>query len=145
MSQSPILYVSPELAVPRAELEYRATRSGGPGGQHVNTSSTRVELLWSVAASPSLSEDQRALILQKLAGRIDQAGTLRVVASTHRSQFQNKQEATERFRTLVAEALRVPRHRKKTRPPRAAKEARLKAKKRRSDVKSARKPVKPED
>ena len=145
MSESPILYISPELAVPRAELEYRATRSGGPGGQHVNTSSTRIELLWNVAASSALSENQRALLLHKLAGRIDQSGTLRVVASTHRSQFQNKQEATERFRTLVAEALRLPRRRKKTRPPRAAREARLKAKKQRSEIKGGRRPVRPEE
>ena len=145
MSESPILYISSELALPRTELEYRASRSGGPGGQHVNTSSTRIELLWNLAGSPSLSEDQRALLMRKLAGRIDQSGTLRVVASTHRSQFQNRQEATERLRTLVAEALRVPRRRKKTRPPRAAKEARLKAKKRRSETKHARGRVTPEE
>ncbi len=140
-----ILRITPELAIPRAELEYHATRSGGPGGQHVNTSSTRVELLWNVAGSVALSEPQRARILGKLKGRIDQEGTLRVVASTQRSQFQNRQEATERLRTLVAEALRVPKRRKKTRPPRAAKEARLRAKKRRAEIKGARRPVRPEE
>ena len=141
MSEAPILRITPELAIPRAELEYRASRSGGPGGQHVNTSSTRVELLWNVLASPALTEAQRARLLEKLSGRIDQEGTLRVVASTHRSQFQNKQEATERLRLLVAEALRVPKRRRKTRPPAAAREARLRAKKRRADVKRARGPV----
>ncbi len=140
-----ILRVTPELAIPRAELEYRASRSGGPGGQHVNTSSTRVELLWNVAASAVLSEAQRARILEKLKGRIDQEGTLRVVASTQRSQFQNRQEATERLRMLLTEALRVPKRRKKTRPPRAAKEARLRATKRRAETKSARRPVRPEE
>src|SRR5688500_16831146 len=59
------------LAIPRAELEFRATRSGGPGGQHVNTSSTRIELTWNVASSPSLSDAQRARIQEKLANRID--------------------------------------------------------------------------
>lgn len=144
-AESALLRVTPELAIPRAELEYRASRSGGPGGQHVNTSSTRVELLWNVAASPVLSEPQRARIREKLKGRIDQEGTLRVVASTQRSQLQNRQEATERLRLLLAEALRVPKHRKKTRPPRAAKEARLRAKKRRAETKSGRRPVRPED
>ncbi len=143
--ESTILRITPELAIPRAELEYRASRSGGPGGQHVNTSSTRVALLWNVAASPALTEAQRARILEKLKRRIDGEGTLRVVASTQRSQLQNRQEATERLRLLLAEALRVPKRRKKTRPPRAAKEARLRAKKRRAETKSARRPVRPED
>ncbi len=140
-----LLRVNPALAIPLSELEYRATRSGGPGGQHVNTSSTRIELYWDVAASPSLNDEQRALILAKLAGRIDAAGTLRVVASTQRSQLQNREEATERLRSLLAGALRVPKRRKKTKPTRAAREARLQAKKRRSQTKSARRPVKPED
>ncbi len=139
------LRVTPELAIPLAELEYRASRSGGPGGQHVNTSSTRIELLWDVAASPALTDAQRALILAKLAGRIDSAGVLRVVASVHRSQFQNREEATQRLRTLLAGALRVPKPRKKTKPSRAAREARLRAKKRRFETKSTRRPVKPED
>jgi ribosome-associated protein len=133
------------VSIPRAELEYRASRSGGPGGQHVNTSSTRIELLWNVAASGVLSEDQRARIRSRLAGRIDGEGVLRVVASTHRSQLQNRQEATERLRHLVALALRVPRRRRKTRPPPAAREARLRAKKHRSDTKRTRRPVRPED
>ncbi len=140
-----LLRVNPSLAIPLSELEYRATRSGGPGGQHVNTSSTRIELYLDVAASPSLNDEQRALILAKLAGRIDAAGTLRVVASTQRSQLQNREEATERLRSLLAGALRVPKRRKKTKPTRAAREARLQAKKRRSQTKSARRPVKPED
>lgn len=138
MSEPPILRITPELAIPRAELEYRASRSGGPGGQHVNTSSTRVELLWNVAQSPALTEAQRARLLEKLRGRIDQEGTLRVIASTQRSQLQNKQEATERLRVLVAEALHVPKRRRKTRPPAAAREARLRAKKHRADVKRSR-------
>lgn len=140
-----LLRINPELAIPRAELEYRATRSGGPGGQHVNTSSTRIELYWNVADSPSLTEEQRALILARLGGRMDAAGTMRVVASAERSQLQNREQATERLRSLVAGALRVPKRRKKTKPSRAAREARLRAKKRRSETKSARRPVRPEE
>ncbi len=144
-AEEALLRVTPELAIPLAELEYRASRSGGPGGQHVNTSSTRIELLWNVAASPALTDAQRALVLAKLAGRIDSAGVLRVVASVHRSQLQNKEEATERLRTLLAGALRVRRPRRKTKPPRAAREARLRAKRRRSEIKGSRGRVGPEE
>src|SRR5512141_2789824 len=102
-----VVRINESLSIPGGELEYRATRSGGPGGQHVNTSSTRIEVYWDVAGSPSQNETQRALVLAKLAGRIDAAGTMRQVASTERSQLQNRDQATERLRSLVARALRV--------------------------------------
>lgn len=133
-----VLAVGDSLWVPRSELTYRATRSGGPGGQHVNTSSTRVELAWDVGASPSVSEEQRALIREKLANRINNEGVLLLTASDSRSQHQNKEAVTERFAELVAQALIVPRKRKKTRPSRAAREARLQNKKRRSETKAMR-------
>lgn len=129
------------LRIPRSELVYRATRSGGPGGQHVNTSSTRVELTWDLANSPSLTEAQRDLLLTRLANRIDSAGVLRLAASGSRSQARNKEEVTERFRSLVAGALQVAKPRKRTRPTRASKEARLRAKRRRSEIKRRRGPV----
>src|SRR5882724_3735893 len=132
------LEVSPDLRVPLAELEYRASRSGGPGGQHVNTSSTRVEVWWDVAASPSLSEEQRARLLSRLASRLDGAGRLRLVSSGTRSQLRNREEVTERLRELVARALVVPKPRKRTRPSRAAKAARLEQKWRRAAVKRDR-------
>lgn len=130
--------VNDSLSIPRAELDYSATRSGGPGGQHVNTSSTRIELTWNVADSPALTEEQRQRILTKLSNRIDASGTLRLAASSSRSQHRNREEATERFAQILAEALRVSKPRKKTRLPRAAKEARLQEKKRRSEAKSRR-------
>ena len=133
-----VLAVGDSLWVPRSELTYRATRSGGPGGQHVNTSSTRVELAWDVGASPSISEEQRALIREKLANRINGEGVLLLTASDSRSQHQNKEVVTERFAELVAQALVVPKKRKKTRPSRAAREARLQNKKRRSETKAMR-------
>ena len=132
------LEVTPALAIPLAELEYRASRSGGPGGQHVNTSSTRVEVWWDVAGSPSLSAEQRARLLARLASRLDGAGRLRVVSSDTRSQLRNREEATERLAKLVAAALVVPKRRKPTRPSRAAKAARLEAKRRRSATKQER-------
>lgn len=138
MSDDGVLAINDALWIPRAELTYRATRSGGPGGQHVNTSSTRVELVWDVDASPSVTEEQRALIRAKLANRISGEGTLLLAASDHRSQHQNKEAVTERFAVLLREALVVPKKRRKTRPPRGAAEARLRAKKLRSDVKKMR-------
>ena len=134
------LVVGPALSLPLAELEYRASRSGGPGGQHVNTSSTRIELWWDVAGSAALTEEQRARLLTRLATRLDSTGRLRLVSSGSRSQLRNREEVTERLRELVAAALRVPKARKRTRPSRAAKAARLEAKRRRSAVKRERRP-----
>jgi ribosome-associated protein len=133
-----LLEIDASLTLPRAELTYRATRSGGPGGQHVNTSSTRVELTWDVGASPSLSEEQRARIREKLANRISGEGVLLLAASEHRSQHQNREAVTERFVELVRRSLVVPKPRKKSRPSRAAREARLHAKRRRSELKRSR-------
>src|ERR1044071_3972653 len=124
MNEETALTINDELTVPRAELDYRASRSGGPGGQHVNTSSTRVELTWNVAQSPSIDDQQRARIQEKLANRIGEDGGLRMTASDTRSQLQNREVVTERFARLVAKALAVPKPRKRTRPSKASKEAR---------------------
>ncbi|HEX2189989.1 MAG TPA: alternative ribosome rescue aminoacyl-tRNA hydrolase ArfB [Longimicrobiaceae bacterium] len=145
MSEAGLLQVADDLWVPRAELDFRATRSGGPGGQHVNTSSTRVELTWDVAGSPSLTEEQRARVLDRLANRIDGEGTLRLAASEHRSQHQNREAAVARFVELVRAALHVPKPRKKTRPTRASREVRLQSKKRRSETKRMRGAVRPDE
>jgi ribosome-associated protein len=136
-----LLRVNEQLAIPLAELSFRATRSGGPGGQHVNTSATRVELLFNVAGSPSLSEAQRARIMERLAGRIDGEGVLRLASSAQRSQHQNREDVTQRFVMLIADALVERKPRRKTKMPRAAKEARLKEKKKRAQVKKHRGPV----
>lgn len=132
------------LRIPRGEVTWKATRSGGPGGQHVNTSATRVELTWDVAGSPSLTEEQRARLLRKLASRLDGEGVLRLVESGSRSQHRNREAVTERLAELVEAALKEPRRRKKTRPPRAAKERRLKEKKARGEKKKLRGRVEPE-
>src|SRR5438874_5273940 len=96
-----VVVINSELSIPRSELSYRASRSGGPGGQHVNTSSTRIELLWNAVSSSAISEEQRARILKKLANRISEDGTLRLVSTGSRSQFQNKEDVTERFARVV--------------------------------------------
>ena len=138
MSLPPILEITPELLIPRDELSFRASRSGGPGGQHVNTTSSRVELVWDVDGSPSLTAEQRERIREKLANRITTEGHLILAASTSRSQHQNRDEVTERFVEIVRAALHRPKPRKKTRPPRAAKENRLRSKKHRSEIKKLR-------
>lgn len=138
MDEATHIEVTPELKIPRAELEYRATRSGGPGGQHVNTSSTRVELLWNVDASTSLDDEQRARLKTKLRKRIGADGVLRLTSAGSRSQYQNKEDATRRFANLIEQALRIPKPRKKTRVPKAVREARLQAKKNRSRIKQYR-------
>ena len=139
------LEITPALLLPLAELDYRATRAGGPGGQHVNTSSTRIEVWWDVRSSPTRSGEQRALVLERLATRIDGEGRLRIVASESRSQLRNREAATERLRELVASALAVRKPRKRTRPGRAAKAARLEAKRRRAATKRRRRPPSPEE
>jgi len=126
------------LRVPRAELTYRATRAGGPGGQHVNTTATRIELWWNVDASSALDDAQRATLKEQLATRIDGEGSIRIVASKHRSQHQNREEATARFAAMLARALTPRKPRRKTRPTRASKERRLQDKKQRSEVKKQR-------
>jgi ribosome-associated protein len=127
--------------VPDSELEIRATRAGGPGGQHVNKVSTRIEVVWDVAASPSLPADLRNRLLTRLASRLDTRGRLRVVASDSRSQTRNRDAAAERLRSLVAEALRPRKARKPTRPTAASRERRLREKRRRSERKSTRRPT----
>ena len=138
LSDDEPLEIGPNLRLTRAEREFRASRSGGPGGQHVNTSSTRIELWWNVASSPTLTEPQRARLLAALASRLDGDGRLRLVSSASRSQLRNREDATERLRDLVARALVVPKRRKRTKPSRAAKAARLEAKRRRSAIKRER-------
>jgi ribosome-associated protein len=140
MAKDGMLQLSDVLAIPRAELVYRASRAGGAGGQHVNTSSTRIELLWNVRTTQALDEGQRARVAAKLASRLDGAGWLRVVSSARRSQGQNREAAEERLLALVRGALVVPKRRKATRPSRGAKEARLAEKKKRGDTKRQRRP-----
>jgi ribosome-associated protein len=132
------LRVTDALTIPRDELSARATRAGGPGGQHVNTSSTRIELLWNIETSRALDDAQRARLRHRLSSRLDADGRLRVVASASRSQRQNRVDAEERLVALVRRALATPRKRIATRPSRAVKERRLREKKRRGERKKER-------
>lgn len=127
----------PKLALAE-ELSFRASRSGGAGGQHVNKVSTRVEAMFDVQASAILSENQKERIFEKLGNRINKEGVLSISVDDERSQKRNKDIAITRLHELIEEALRVPKKRKPTKATRASRERRLKAKKNRSDLKSSR-------
>ena len=132
------LRVNGSLLIPEAELQWRFSRSSGPGGQGVNTTDSRVQLRWDVATSSALTEDQRSRLLPRLAGRLIN-GSLQISASEQRSQLQNRDAAERRLVEIVAAALAPPpRARRATRPTRGSQERRIAGKKRRSDVKRLR-------
>jgi ribosome-associated protein len=126
------LRVSPSCRIDLGELDWRVSRSGGPGGQHANTSDTRVDVRFDVAASPSLGPRQRARLLERL------GPVVRATAADSRSQARNRELALDRLRTRLAAALAVQTPRRATKPSRAAKRARVDQKRRRSNVKRDR-------
>jgi ribosome-associated protein len=128
------------VVVPAAELEWRTSRAGGPGGQSVNTTDSRVELRWDVRASQALSPAQRERVLDRLASRLTADGVLRLTGAEHKSQHRNREAVLARFRAIVGEALVPPTPRRPTRPSRAAKQRRLDSKRRRGETKRLRRP-----
>ena len=130
------------LTIAADELIERFSRSSGPGGQSVNTTDSRVELHWDVAASAALSESQRTRLLARLSSRLNN-GVLTVTASEHRAQLRNRVAARERLAALVAAALTPQRVRRPTRPSQAARQRRLDAKRRRGALKTSRRRVEP--
>lgn len=124
--------------IPLDELEWQTSRSGGPGGQHANTSDTRVEVRFDVNASPSLGPRQRARLLERLGPMV------RATSSDSRSQARNREIALERLRRRLAEGLRVERPRRATKPTKAARVRRLDAKRRQSVRKRDRRPPRPD-
>ena len=134
------LPVSGSVVLPGAELSWRFSRSSGPGGQSVNTTDSRVELSFDLAATEALSPVQKQRALERLAGRLVD-GVVTVTASEHRSQYRNRVTAQVRLAALLAEAIAPPpRTRRATRPSRAAKERRLQEKRRRGETKRLRRP-----
>ena len=140
-----ILYINTKLSIPRDELRFRFSRSSGPGGQHAQKSSTRVELLFDVANSPSLTESQRMSLLRRLGSHVDSNGVLHLVSQSERSQFRNRQEVVSRFESLVRQALKRRLPRKATRPSLRSRERRLQEKRERSEIKRWRKRVRGDD
>ena len=138
MVDSTYLTVNESVAIPRGELEYRATPAGGPGGQHVNRSSTRIELLWNLPQSQAVSDEVRERLQTKLRSRLDSEGRVRVVSSERRSQLQNRLAAEAKLMVLVRQALHMPKARRPTRPTKASVERRLEEKRHRSERKRGR-------
>src|SRR5919112_1207414 len=131
------LHIRPGLALPLSEIELRTSRSSGPGGQHANVTASRVEASFDVASSPTLSAEQRSRISSKLGPRVTAS------AQDTRSQHRNRELALERLAARIAHALEVRRPRTKTKPTRASQKRRMDAKKRRGELKRARR--RPED
>ena len=140
-----LIEIESELRIPSSEISFNFSRSSGPGGQHVNKVSTRVTLLFNVAASPSLTGAQKERLQELLGTRINQAGVLQVSSQDSRSQSRNRQAALDRFEALLREALRRPKPRRPTRKPRRAKEERLQQKKQRAQLKRDRSKVSSSD
>jgi ribosome-associated protein len=132
------LDVVPGVRIPASELDLVAITGSGPGGQHVNRSATRIALQWNVRTTRALRDEQRALVMARLASRLDTDGALRIVAGEYRSQQQNRRAALERLVHLVARALVVQKARKATRPTRGSVERRLTDKRQRGEVKRQR-------
>jgi ribosome-associated protein len=126
--------VNAEVAVPLSEVEIRASRSSGPGGQHANVTASRVEAVFEIAESAALTDEQK----RRLAARHGERVT--AVAEDARSQARNRELALERLREKLAAGLAVPRKRRPTRPTRAARQRRLDTKRRRGERKRGRKP-----
>lgn len=140
-----VLVVNSHVRIPRTELDIRASRSGGPGGQHVNTSSTKIELQWQPGASIAFNDAQRARVVAALATKLDTEGWLRLTASEHRSQLQNRDAAEARLVALVKAALVVPKQRRATKPTLTSKVKRLESKSQRSEVKQQRRRISRDD
>ena len=133
-----VVELAPGVTVADSELVYRASRSGGPGGQNVNKVATRIELTFNVEESPSISEGVRRRLVLRLAHRLDQAGQVRVVSSAGRTQSENRRRALEGLRRLIREALRPKKKRIPTKPTRGSVARRLREKKARSERKDGR-------
>ena len=126
--------VAENTVIPLEEVQFRASRSSGPGGQHANVTASRIEAVFDVEASSSLSDEQRDLLLRRLGERVT------AVAQDARSQARNRELALERLREKLAAGLRRPKPRRPTKPSRAARERRLEEKRRRSTRKAQRRP-----
>lgn len=145
MSDDAWLQAGKHFRIPRSEISYRATRSSGPGGQHVNTSATRIELWWNLETSSAPTESQRILLRERLASRLDGEGWFRLTESGSRSQFRNREVVTQRLANLLARAVVPVKKRKPTRVPVRARQERLNTKRQRGKLKALRSRVPHDD
>ncbi|NWL11078.1 alternative ribosome rescue aminoacyl-tRNA hydrolase ArfB [Paenarthrobacter nitroguajacolicus] len=131
------LEVSPSLTIPAAELNWRFSRSSGPGGQHVNTTDSRAELMWNVTGSATLTDEQRSLLLKRL-GRKLVGGTITVTASEERSQLRNREIAMAKLADLIKAGLVPESVRRASKPTRGSARRHRVAKELRSATKQQR-------
>jgi ribosome-associated protein len=140
-----MIEVTSQVYIPEEELRFAASRSSGPGGQNVNKLNTRVTLWFDVVNSPSLTDDQKRMLIARLGRRVSGKGVLRLVSQRSRSQAANREAVLERFVHLLRDALRPERPRRKTRIPQGAKERRLRQKVHRGVLKRQRAAPWPDD
>jgi ribosome-associated protein len=126
------------LRIPQDEISFLFARSGGPGGQHVNKVSTRVELLFDIEASRTLDQGQKKVLLAALRGRTGPGGILRIRSDASRSQWKNRQEAVRKFSLLLARSLQPPKKRFPSQPTGASRARRLEVKRRTGELKKSR-------
>lgn len=139
-----MIQVTENIVLDDSELEESFIRSSGPGGQHVNKTSTGVQLRFDAAGSPSFGEGVRARLMALAGSRLTAEGVIVITATNHRSQKDNREEALARLVQLIRAAAPPPRHRRKTRPSRAAKARRMDSKRKRGEIKAGRRPVRPD-
>ena len=132
------LHIQDGIIIPGHELEFQASLSGGPGGQHVNKTHSRITLRWHLESSEALSDSQRAYLLTRIAGRITNAGFVVVHCDAHRSQRRNMEGAREQFKELIYNGLQRPKKRRPTKPTKASQRIRVDNKKKRGDLKHTR-------
>ena len=135
-----MIRITKNIAIDESEIKYDFVRASGPGGQHVNRTATAVQLRFDVANSPSLPQGVRQRLVRLAGSQITAGGVLIIEASRFRSQHRNREDAIDRLVELIGRAAKKPRVRRKTKPTRAARERRLRAKRRRSELKRARRP-----
>ncbi len=133
-----MIVINNSLTIPEDELVFEQNRGGGPGGQKVNKTASKITLIFDVEESPSLDERRRRRLLEKLAHRLSKEGILRIDVQSERSQLANRRLAIERFIKILQDALKTQKARKKTRPSLGSKKRRLANKKKRGDIKKDR-------
>ena len=133
-----MIFITDAIGLDEAEIDIKAARASGPGGQHVNKTSSAIELRFDVANSPSLTPDVKTRVTKIAGSRMTQDGELLIFAQSHRSQEMNRQDAIGRLVALIQKAAEAPKPRKRTRPTKASKERRLASKSRRAGVKAMR-------
>ncbi len=134
------LRINAQLAIPRREFRFTFVRSSGPGGQNVNKVASKAVLRWSITASEAISEPVRTRLLSKVARQINDRGELILTSQRYRDQGRNVDDCLEKLRTIVLNATKVPKRRKKTRPTKSSREARLGEKRVQSEKKRRRTP-----